>query len=85
MTFTVSASEDVVTMRIPGGLEKLSLVPGVEMEDILTFSISIPAGPFQRPRSLPRRKIYRQENSIFPPFRVKLCSRYPNRTRKRMI
>lgn len=43
LTFTVSASEDVVTMRILGGLEELSLLPGVELEDILTFSASVPA------------------------------------------
>lgn len=43
LTFTVSASEDVVTMRILGGLEDLSLLPGVELGDILTFSASVPA------------------------------------------
>lgn len=43
LTFTVSASEDVVTLRILGGLEELSLLPGVEMEDILTFSASVPS------------------------------------------
>ncbi len=42
MTFTVSAAEDVVTVRILGGLEKLSLVPGVELEDVLTFFVSVP-------------------------------------------
>lgn len=43
LTFTVSASEDIVTMRILGGLEKLSLLPGVELGDVLTFSASVPA------------------------------------------
>lgn len=43
LSFSVSASEDAVTLRILGGLEELSLVPGVSMEDILTFSISVPA------------------------------------------
>lgn len=42
MTFTVSAAEDVVTVRILGGLEELSLVPGVELEDMLTFFVSVP-------------------------------------------
>ncbi len=42
MTFTVSAAEDVVTVRIQGGLEQLSLVPGVELEDVLTFFVSVP-------------------------------------------
>jgi len=42
MTFTVSAAEDVVTVRILGGLEELSLVPGVELEDVLTFFVSVP-------------------------------------------
>lgn len=41
--FTVSASEDVVTLRVLEGLEELSLIPGVSMEDILTFSLSVPA------------------------------------------
>lgn len=41
--FTVSASEDVVTLRILEGLEELSLLPGVSMEEILTFSLSVPA------------------------------------------
>lgn len=43
LTFTVSASEDVVTLRILGGLEELSLLPGVELEDVLTFPVSVPA------------------------------------------
>jgi len=43
LTFTVSAAEDVVTVQILGGLEELSLVPGVELEDVLTFFVSVPA------------------------------------------
>lgn len=43
MTFTVSASEDVLTIQILGGLEALALIPGVDMEDVLIFSVSIPA------------------------------------------
>jgi len=43
MTFTVSETEDVVTVRILGGLEELSLVPGVEMEDVLTFFVAVPS------------------------------------------
>jgi len=43
LSFTVSASEDVVTMRILGGLENLSLLPGVEPEDALAFSAAVPA------------------------------------------
>jgi len=43
LTFTASATEDVVTVQILGGLEELSLVPGVEMEDVLTFFVSVPA------------------------------------------
>ena len=43
LTFTVSGNADVVTVQILGGLENLSLFPGVEMEDILTFHVSVPA------------------------------------------
>lgn len=44
LRFTVSASEDVVTMQILGGLEELSLLPeAVPMEDVLTFPIAVPA------------------------------------------
>lgn len=43
LAFTVSASEDVVTLRILGGLGELSLLPGVELEDVLTFPVSVPA------------------------------------------
>lgn len=43
LTFTISLSEDVVTMQIRGGLEELSLFPGVEMEDVLIFHVSVPA------------------------------------------
>ena len=38
--FTVSASEDVVTMRI---LEDLPSLMGVDLSDYLTFSVSVPA------------------------------------------
>lgn len=43
MTFTVSASEDALTMQILGGLEELSLIPDVDWGDVLTFSASVPA------------------------------------------
>lgn len=43
VSFTVSASENVVTMRITGGLEDTFLLPGMNLGDILTFSISAPS------------------------------------------
>lgn len=43
MTFTVFASEDALTVQILGGLEELSLIPGIDWENVLTFSASIPA------------------------------------------
>ena len=43
MSFTVSASENALTIQILGRLEELDLIPGVDMEDVLTFSVSIPA------------------------------------------
>lgn len=55
LAFTVSASEDVVTLRILGGLGELSLLPGVELEDVLTFPVSVPAdtaGALRNPMSL---------------------------------
>ncbi len=42
MVFTVSASEDALTMQILGGEEALSRIPGVDWEDVLTFAVSVP-------------------------------------------
>jgi len=42
ITFTVSASEDALTIQILSGLEELALIPGVDWEDVLTFSVSVP-------------------------------------------
>ena len=56
LAFTVSASEDVVTLQILGGLEELSLLPGVEPEDVLTFSAAVPAETaeaLRNPRQFP--------------------------------
>lgn len=32
-----------MTLRILGGLGELSLLPGVELEDVLTFPVFVPA------------------------------------------
>lgn len=42
--FTVAENRDTVTIRILSGLGGVKLLPWLNLEDLLTFSVSVPAG-----------------------------------------